>query len=170
MPGRRSTLTSSRRGARGIDARSYRMIHGFMTFSRITAGALVFVCAGAVVLAQKPSKADQKPDSAAPGPQQEYSTVIRLADAAMAGQPVPNDFLIQFQNDFLRAQGGRVWIPMTLTIDPAKLPTSGVTMYVRVAPRGMTAPPLPPAPDKNDKKKEKRTDKSPAPPPASNYP
>jgi hypothetical protein len=139
-----------------------------MTFSRATATALVFVCAGAVALAQKPSKPDQKADSAATGPQQEYSTVVRLADAAMAGQPSPNDFPIQFQVDFLRAQGGRVWIPMTLTIDPAKLATSAVTMYVRVAPRGMTAPPVPPPPDRNDKKK--KNDKPAAAPPASNYP
>jgi hypothetical protein len=147
------------------------MIHGFMTFSRITAGALVFVCAGAVAMAQKPSKTDPKADPAAAGPQQEYSTVVRLADTAMAGQPTPNDFQIQFQNDFLRAQGGRVWVPMTLTIDPQKLPTSAVTMYVRVAPRGMTAPPLPPPADKNEKKKDKKNDKPAAtPPPASNYP
>lgn len=146
------------------------MIHRFMTFSRIAAGALVFVCAGSVALAQKPSKPDPKADQPATGPQQEYSTVIRLADTAMAGQPVPTDFPIQFQNDFLRAQGGRVWIPMTLTIDPAKLPTSAVTMYVRVAPRGTTAPPVPPPPDKNAKKKDRKTDKAAAPPPASNYP
>lgn len=146
------------------------MIHRFMTFSRIAAGALVFVCAGSVALAQKPSKPDPKADQAAAGPQQEYSTVIRLADTAMAGQPAPTDFPIQFQNDFLRAQGGRVWIPMTLTIDPAKLPTSAVTMYVRVAPRGTTAPPVPPPPDKNAKKNDKKNDKPAAPPPASNYP
>lgn len=146
------------------------MIHQFMKVYRIAAGALAFVCAGGVAWAQKPPKADPKVEqSAAQAQQQEYSTVIRLADTAMSGQPVPSDFPIQYQNDFLRALGGRVWVPMTLTLDP-KAPTGAMTMYVRVAPRGTTAPPPPPPPEKNDKKgKDRKNDKA-APPPPANYP
>ena len=78
----------------------------------------------------------------------QMQALVRLTDAAMIGQPAPSDFPIQFQNDFIRAQGSRVWVPMTLTIDSAKLTNpSGepMTLYLRVAPRGMTAPPPPPA-------------------------
>jgi hypothetical protein len=144
-----------------------------MRFSRFTAGALLCACASTVVFAQKPSKADQKAEAAAAqAQQQEYAAVVRLADTAMSGQPAPSDFPIQFQNDFLRAQGGRVWVPITLTIDPAKLPSSAMTLYTRVAPRGMTAPPPPVAPDKNDKSKtdkNKKNDKT-APPAGPTYP
>jgi hypothetical protein len=147
------------------------MIDGFMKLSRIATAALLVVCAGAVTFAQKPStKPDPKAEAAAQAQQEEYTAVLRLADTAMSGQPAPSDFPIQFQNDFLRAQGGRVWVPITLTIDPAKLPSSAMTLYVRVAPRGMTSPPPPVAPEKPDKNKNKKDAKNPAPPPAPTYP
>ena len=146
------------------------MIQRFMGLSRLAAGALLCVCASTVCFAQKPAKADPKTEqTAAQTQQQEYAAVVRLADATMSGQPGPTDFPIQFQNDFLRAQNGRVWVPLTLTLDPAKLPASAVTLYLRVAPRGATAPPPPAAPDKNDKnkndknRKDKNSDKSAAP-------
>src|SRR5262249_56275137 len=80
--------------------------------------------------------------------QQEIQNLVRVADAAMSGQPAPTDFPIQFQNDFLKAQGARVWVPVTLTLDPSKLssPSPALTLYLRVVPRGMTAPPPPPDP------------------------
>ena len=66
-------------------------------------------------------------------------------------------FPIQFQNDFLKAQNARVWVPITLTLDPAKLTTGALTLYLRVAPRGMSAPPPPaPAPDAEDGPEEER--------------
>jgi hypothetical protein len=148
------------------------MIHQFMKVYCIAAGILAFACAGTVAFAQKPSKPDPKAEQASQAQQQEYSTVIRLADTAMSGQPVPNDFPIQFQNDFLRAIGGRVWVPMTLTLDPIKIQPGALTMYVRIAPRGATAPPPPPPPDKNDKSRKdpKKNDKTAPPPAAANYP
>lgn len=139
-----------------------------MKASRIAAGALLCACASTAAFAQKPSKADQKAAQAAQqAQQQEYDSVVRLADAAMAGQPVPSDFPIQFQNDFLRSAGGRVWVPITLTLDPAKLPSTALTLYMRAAPKGMTTP-APAAPSDKDKK-DKKKDKA-APPAAPNYP
>jgi hypothetical protein len=151
------------------------MIDEFMNLSRIVIAAALSACAGAVASAQKPaSKPDQKAEAAAAqAQQQEYSTVVRLADTAMSGQAGPADFPVQFSNDFLRAQGGRVWIPFTLTFDPAKPPPAALTFYVRVAPRGMTTPPPPTAGEKpNDKNKKdnKKDAKGGAPPAAPNYP
>jgi len=152
------------------------MIDGFMNLSRIAIAAALSVCAGPVASAQKPSaKADQKAEAAAAqAQQQEYSTVVRLADTVMSGQPAPADFPVQFSNDFLRAQGGRVWIPFTLTFDPAKPPPAALTFYVRVAPRGMTTPPPPAAAekpnDKNKKDNKKDAKSGAATPAAPNYP
>ena len=114
--------------------------------------------------------------------QQETQALVRVADAVMSGQPAPSDFPVQFQSDFLKAQGGRAWVPIILTLDPAKVPSGAVTLYLRVTPKGMAAPPppsAPPVPDKNEKnekndknnKDKKKDAKAPAPPaPAANYP
>jgi hypothetical protein len=146
---------------------------------------------GTLPSAQRPApKADQKPDPAAAAAaqakvqaeQQEIQTLVRVADAAMSGQPAPTDFPIQFQNDFLKAQGSRVWVPIVLTLDPAKTPGGPLTLYLRVTPRGMTAPPAAAAPapasdknapDKNANKDKKKDQKGPAAAPAApvaNYP
>lgn len=118
----------------------------------------VFICTGAVPALGQPQqapKASQKPDAAAQAQQQEIQALVHLADAAMSGQPAPSDFPIQFQNDFLKAQGTRVWVPITLTLDPTKVTSGPMTLYLRVVPRGTTAPPAaaagPGKPDKADK-------------------
>jgi hypothetical protein len=151
---------------------------------RIAAAVLALgLACGTLASAQKPAgNADQKPDPAAQAKaqaeQQEIQTLVRVADTAMSGQPAPTDFPIQFQNDFLKAQGSRVWVPIILTLDPAKTPSGALTLYLRVTPRGMTTPPAAPAtPDKNgkdnkdnkDKKKDKKTPAAPA-PATPNYP
>jgi hypothetical protein len=137
---------------------------------------------GTLASAQKPpAKGEPKPDPAAQAQaiaeQQEIQSLVHVADAAMSGQPAPSDFPIQFQNDFLKAQGTRVWVPIVLTLDPAKTPSGALTLYLRVTPRGMTAPPAvstAPAADKNakdskDKKKDPKGSMASA-PLAPNYP
>jgi len=156
--------------------------------ARFLVSTLLVVTCGALVSAQRPApKGDQKPDPAAAAAaqakalaeQQEIQALVRVADAAMSGQTAPADFPIQFQNDFLKAQATRVWVPIVLTLDPAKTPSGALTLYLRVTPRGMTAPPPPPAApaaDKNAKdnkdKDKNKNQKGPATPPpaAANYP
>jgi hypothetical protein len=123
---------------------------------------LMFIGTGAMPAlgqARQAPKGDQKPDAAgqaqAVAQQQEIQALVRTADAAMSGQPAPSDFPIQFQNDFLKAQGNRVWVPITLTLDPGKVASGPLTLYMRVVQRGTTAPPAPAAPDKNAKDKNK---------------
>ena len=148
---------------------------------RVLAAGVMFATCGTLVLAQqKPAPKDPKADAAAQAAaqaqQQEIQNLVRIADAAMSGQQAPADFPIQFQNDFLRAQGNRVWVPITLTVDPAKLTSTALTIYLRVVPRGMTAPPPPAAPvaanDKDKKDKDKKKDaKNATPAPSSpSYP
>ena len=153
---------------------------GFEVRPFLAAGVIVATCGTLVLAQQKPAPKDPKADaaaqSAAQAQQQEIQNLVRIADGAMSGQPGPADFPIQFQNDFLRAQGNRVWVPITLTVDPAKLTSTALTIYLRVVPRGMTAPPPPTAPvpanDKDKKDKDKKKDaKNATPAPASpSYP
>src|SRR4051812_23135002 len=152
----------------------------------VAAGVVVAMLGigGTVLLAQKPPKTDPKGDAAAAAQaqaqQQEIQSLVRAADAAMSGQgPLPSDFPVQFQADFLKALGTRVWVPLTLTIDPAKVPSGALTLYLRVVPRGMTAPapasaeaPAKDGKDSKDKDK-KKNDKSAAgaaAPASPNYP
>jgi hypothetical protein len=142
----------------------------------LTTAALALTC-GAIVSAQRPAppaaqKSDPSASAQAQAEQQEIQSLLRIADAAMTGQAAPADFPIQFQHDFLKAQGSRVWVPITLTLDPAKLSTGALTLYLRVAPRGMTAPPAPPpaADTSKDKKDDKNKNAKPAPPAAPAYP
>jgi hypothetical protein len=153
----------------------------------LIAAALTVTC-GTFVSAQRPApKGDQKPDAAAAAQQQaqdqDIQAVYHMADAAMAGQ-APADFPIQLQTDFLKAQAGRVWVPLTMTLDPAKSTVGPLTLYLRVTPRGMSAPapapapaaaPAEPAKDGKDKDKKKKDDKdkkgaAPPAPPAASYP
>ena len=147
----------------------------------LTAGVFSLCCVTLAAADQRPAPAkDQKPDPAAQAQaaaqNQEIQALIRTADNAMSGQPAPADFPIQFQNDFLKAQDKRVWVPITLTMDPAKVAGPALALYLRVVPRGMTAPPAPApvATDKNakDKDKDKKKDGKAAvpPPPAPSYP
>jgi hypothetical protein len=79
------------------------------------------------------------------------------------------------QVDFLKAQAGRVWVPVTISIDSSKLsnPSGGpAALYLRVVPRGMSTPPPTPAPSSEKQQKKKGKDKDAATPAenASPYP
>jgi hypothetical protein len=134
---------------------------GFGVARLIVAGALSVVC-GTIASAQRPqAKGDQKPPDAAAAQNaqnQEIQTVYHMADAAMAGQ-TPAEFPIQLQTDFLKAQSNRVWMPLTLTLDPSKTTPGPLTLYLRVTPRGMAAPAAPPPDAAKDSKDKKKNDK-----------
>jgi len=115
----------------------------------------------AAIAAQQPSREQDKQEARArerveEAQRQEGQAILSLADAAMAGKPVPSDFPIRWQNDFLKAQQG-TFVPFTLTIDSSKLTSPSVMMYVRAAPHGATAPTRNDRPEKPEKKG--RTDK-----------
>jgi len=51
-----------------------------------------------------------------------------------------NPAAIGFRHDLLKAQQGKIYVPFTVTVEPGKLGTNNVAMYVRVAPKGAAAP------------------------------
>jgi len=149
--------------------------------ARLVLTGVLSVTCGTLVLAQKPepdAKADSPVSAQQQAQDQEVTAVVHAADAAMSGQTAAADFPIQLQTDFLKAQAGRVWVPLTLTLDPAKSQPGPVTLYLRVTPRGITAPPPVAAPEpvnpKDNKKKNDKNSKdakSATPPPAGpSYP
>ena len=143
----------------------------------LVTGVLCVACGTRAFAQRPPAKPDPKAADAASAQQQaqnqEIQAVYHAADAAMGGQ-TPAEFPIQLQTDYLKAQAGRVWVPLTLTLDPAKSAAGPLTLYMRVTPRGMSAPAPAPAPepakDSKDKKKndkDKKDPKSAAPAPAA---
>jgi len=131
----------------------------------VVAGTLTLAC-GTLARAERATTL-QKPDAAAAAQQQaqnqEIQAVYHMADAAMSGQ-TPSEFPIQIQTDFLKAQAGRVWVPLTLTLDPSKTAGGALTLYLRVTPRGMAGPvagavPAEPVKDAKDSKKKNDKDK-----------
>jgi hypothetical protein len=120
--------------------------------------AAALMCGTADAGAQK--KDDKKQQEAQ---QRDVQALVKAVETAAAGQPAPADFPIQFQNDFLKAQDGMIYIPFTLTIDPSKLPPQPVAMYIRAMSRGGAAAPPAPAPAKKDEKKKDQKEPSPFP-------
>ena len=70
----------------------------------------------------------------------EGEAILSLANAALEGKPVPADFQLQWQNEFLKAQQG-TFIPFTLTIDASRLTRPAVLVYVRAVRRDRAAVP-----------------------------
>ena len=64
----------------------------------------------------------------------EGEAILALANAALEGKPVPTDFQLRWQNEFLKAQRG-TFIPFTLTIDASRLTRPAVLVYVRAVRR-----------------------------------
>jgi hypothetical protein len=60
----------------------------------------------------------------------EGEAILALADAAMAGKPVPIDFRVRWENDFIKAQRG-TFVPFTLSVDTAPLSKLAALVYVR---------------------------------------
>jgi hypothetical protein len=115
-----------------------------LRFLRRSALALVIVtvwavCPGLVLAQSTPgakSRDDQRRTRTTERTQrQEGEAILALADAAMAGKAVPSDFLVQWQNDFVKAQRG-TFVPFTLTVDATRLSRPSALVYVRATKRG----------------------------------
>jgi len=108
-----------------------------LVLAAVAAGLLLRPAPADAQRPQQDRKQQEKVDEAR---RQEFLALARLVDEVMAGAPAPADFAIAWRNDSLKAQEGRTYVPFILTIDPAQLPPQPVALYLRVAPRGATAP------------------------------
>jgi hypothetical protein len=94
-----------------------------------------------VAAAQGPGAADARQgDRIAQSQQLEGEAILALADAAMAGKPVPADFRVEWQNDFLKAQRG-TFVPFTLTVDLSRISRPAALVYVRAVRQDAAAAP-----------------------------
>lgn len=87
----------------------------------------------------RPSAAAQRSDSRQQARlddalRRESEALVALADAVSSGRPVPSDFVIDWRNDFLKAQPG-TFVPFTISFDTPIRSKFGALMYVRVVER-----------------------------------
>lgn len=100
------------------------------------------------ILYMTPSAAlPQTEDPGAHARLKEAQALVGVVYATLRGRFVPSDRSFTWSNDFFKGENGTTYVPYTLTIERAKLPTSTVAMYIFVTPRPQAArkPSGPPA-------------------------
>jgi len=82
----------------------------------------------------------------------EFQTIVKVVDGPPAGQPASNDLdLTWVHSDLLKAQGNLQYVPFTVSVDAAKVPSKQLALYWRVVDKN----PAPPSKDDKDKNKKK---------------
>ena len=101
--------------------------------------AAVMVVAAGPIAAQRDQNNRQQPAAMPADP--DTITLVRLVDAvAMGQQPAPSDIAVNWDsNHFVKGQGGITYIPFTLSIDRAALPSTAAALYIRVVDKSQTA-------------------------------
>jgi hypothetical protein len=129
---------------------------------RSTAAGLLLLAGLTPALAQQKQE-DKQQEKIAQAQRQEIQALVKIVDAAMAGQPAPTDITGTLQPYFLKALDNKTYVPFTILVDPAKVASPSVAMYIRVAPKGATGPAAPPAEKKDEKKKDDKNAEEPPP-------
>ena len=104
-----------------------------------------------VLAQQQGQKVDKKAEKAQAF---DIQSVVRAADAALAGQPAA-DISMSFKSDSLKAQEGKTYVPFTVSFEQAQAPAGkALTMFVRVVNKALAAS-APAADAKKDSKDAK---------------
>ena len=78
----------------------------------------------------------------------ELQPLVDVVRAAVRGELVPTARPFEWENDFLKGVDGRTFVPYTLVIDPVKVTSPRMVLYVLVTERAPTDQPA--APDSDD--------------------
>ena len=95
---------------------------------------ILAACAVFAMLAAAPAGA-QAPDESAfeDWQRDELRPLLEAINAAVAGEIVPDANPFEMAPDFLKGTDGNAYVPFTLTVDPEKVTTPTLAMYVYVA-------------------------------------
>jgi hypothetical protein len=86
---------------------------------------------------------------------QEVQALVALVDnVSAAKQPASSEIPVAFYNHFMRSREGKSFMPYTLAIDPATVPSGQIVLYVRAMKKGGEAPPPAAPADAKDKDKK----------------
>ena len=139
-----STLTSY--------GRSYLKV--MCTMSRVAALILTLAAFTSLVLVPSAAAQDQAPQQAP----QEVQTLVDVVNAAVRGEVVPAARPFEWENDFLKGVEGKTYVPFTLVIDPVKITSPTIVMYVFVTEHAPTDQPA--ASDSDDRQSQADADQS----------
>jgi hypothetical protein len=107
---------------------------GLLTRRPTCLAGLITVCAALTWIpgagAQGPAVRGRQGERTSQTQRMEGEAILALADAALEGKPVPADFRISWQNEFLKAQRG-TFVPFTLTVDVSRMSRPSALVYVR---------------------------------------
>ncbi len=122
-----------------------------------------FLACLALVLTASPLVAQggaQQPRKLSNDEKKELQVISTLLSGIGTGSPAPNDFALAWSDDdLLKAQGNKQYVPFTVTLDPSRVPGGKVSLYWRVVARDAA----PAAADTERADKDKKGDKK-APP------
>jgi hypothetical protein len=133
--------------------------------------ALALFASAGPVLAQRNQQNNRQQQPAAMPADPDTITLVRLVDAvAMGTQPAPTDIPVTWEsNHFVKGQAGITYIPFTLSIDKAAVPTPTAALYIRVVDKKMleqaAAPPPAPAASQGNQDNNRNRNQQQAPPP-----
>ena len=128
-----------------------------------TAAALTALVFSATLLAQNDRNQKPNPPKLTNAQKAELTAISALIDGVNAGQPAPDDLSLAWaREDLLKAQGGKQYVPFTVTIDPSKTSTKTLTVYWRVVSK--TPAPAPAAPEPAANQRDNRNQPAPRPP------
>jgi hypothetical protein len=114
---------------------------------------VVVVASSAAVVAQN----DKKQTDAQ---KKEIQSIVKVVDAAMAGQPGPNDLSLGWvHEDILKAQGNKQYVPFTVSVDGSKVSGGNIAFYWRVVSKDAAAAAAAPTATAGQKKDDKDKDK-----------
>ena len=137
--------------------RSYLKVMCVM--SRAAALTLTLAAFTSLVLVPSAAAQDQTQDQAqdqvlelTEDQSRELQTLVDVVRAAVRGEVVPAARPFEWENDFLKGVDGRTYVPFTLVIDPAKITSPTMVMYVLVTEHVPTDQPA--APDGDDRQSQ----------------
>ena len=90
----------------------------------LTMAAVLVATLPMTALAQKDDKKRSKQEK------EEIETIVKMVDAAMAGQPAPSDVQLKIAPVFLKSQEARNFVPFSIEL--TGLPQKDSVLYIRV--------------------------------------
>lgn len=110
---------------------------------------------GFAVAAQKQDDKQKQASALDQAQRMEAQALVALTDAAMSGQAAGGQLNWTWENNFLKAQDGKTYVPFTIQFDPSVTGPMPATLYVRVVTAGSNTP-IPPAPAPAEKGRNER--------------
>jgi hypothetical protein len=104
---------------------------------------MVLGLAAAPSFAQAPAAASKQSEPKLDAAQrQDAQALVSAVDDVMAGKPAPSAISLKWeQQDFIKAQADKTYVPFTVSVDPATLKGKSIALYLRVVPSGATETP-----------------------------